>query len=680
MKRLEGFQFPVWTVPVMLLLLGILCFGLLVSELGFYWDDWAKTLVNVLYGMSGYLEYYAEDRPYSGWTHVLFVSLLGNDRVLWQILNLVLRWGAAWGMVWCFNVLWPQARREVTLAAVIFMVAPVFTQQPIAVTFHQQWLQYVLYFISLGLMIRGVRKKKFYWVYTLLSLFLMAVQLTVTEYFIGVELLRPLVIWFLCGEEQTDWKQRIIETLKRYLPYLIFSVGYILWRMFLMPLSGEDPYRATTLFDFFQSPVQTVLKWSRIVIMDMGEILFGSWKEVVGIGVGEHSTPILLFSWGVGLASMILLAVYFLKLKMPHTSQEGKQTFLPQAALLGIAAIVLGTLPGWLIGRSVLDDFHSNRYALPGMFGMGLLAVVISDWLSEDWRKQVVMLSVLAGMAVGFQVRTVNDFRWAWKDQQQLYWQLNWRAPYLKPGTAVFFENEPFPNQGLFSTSSALNLLYPQDENPHPLGYWAYTLLPRYVDQKPNFSAHSLNSSFRSLNFEGKVEDSILLHFDPQRSNCWWLLGPQDALNPYLSDLEKDWLVISNSDRIEPDQKSSMYPPRELFGAEPEHGWCYLYQKAELASQFEDWETVVDLNDQAQAAGYSPDTRASNVPREWMPFIKGLLAAENWQEAKDLTLESYRQDRKYGGMLCDIWSTVRAGDEGPADVKDEIMNELGCMN
>jgi len=678
MRHLDRFRFPVWTVPVMLLLLGILSFGLLISELGFYWDDWAKTLANVLYGMSGYVDYYAYDRPYSGWTHVVFVSLLGNDRVLWQGLNLVLRWGAVWGMAWSLGALWPQARRETTLAAVIFMVYPVFTQQPIAVTFHQQWLQYTLYFISVGLMIQGIRKEKRYWYYTVPALLLMPLELTVTEYFIGVELLRPLMIWFLYAEQKEGLKHQAVQTIKGYLPYFLVTVGYILWRMFLLPLPGDDPYLTTTLFDFIASPVQTALEWGQVMVLDVTQVMIGSWKDVFGLGITRQFTPILLFSWGVGFISIVLLLIYFLKLNIAPTLSQGRRIFLIQGTVLGFFAVLMGCLPGWLIGRTILDDFHANRYALPGMFGMGLLVVAFITWLSADWKKQVVLVSLLVGLAVGFQVRTVNDFRWVWKDQQQLYWQLSWRAPHLKSGTAVFFEEEPFPDQGLFSTSSALNLLYPQEENPHPLGYWAYTLLPRYLDLKPDPTANSLSSGFRSLHFEGNMQDSILMHYDPQRSNCWWLLTTQDQLNPYLSDLEKDWLVISNLDRIEPQQRSADYPPRELFGAEPDRGWCYFYQKADLAQQVGDWETVVKLGDQALAEGYNPNARASNVPREWIPFIEGQTAAGDWQKAQELTLASYHQDPKYAGMLCGIWSDTAPDDEGETSVKVDVLNALGC--
>jgi len=86
--------------PLLFLFICAACFGILAPTLGFYWDDWAKTLVNVLYGMQGYWDYYASDRPYSGWTHILLVTLFGNGRVAWQLINLALRWAGATAMWW----------------------------------------------------------------------------------------------------------------------------------------------------------------------------------------------------------------------------------------------------------------------------------------------------------------------------------------------------------------------------------------------------------------------------------------------------------------------------------------------------------------------------------------------------------------------------------------------------
>ena len=678
-KHLALLQFPSWTLPLALFLVCLLAFGLLAPQLGFYWDDWAKTAVNVLHGFSGYQNYFAEDRPLSGWTHILFVSLIGNQRVAWQYLAILLRWAAGASMWWFFSALWPQARRQVSLAALLFMVYPVFTQQPIAVTYHQQWLQYSLYFLSLGAMVAALRNPTRYWQFTFLSLTLTAVQLTVTEYFVGVLLLQPVIIWIVTGEQQPTLKPHLTETLKRYAIYLAAFGGYVIWRMFFIPLPGNDPYHASTLFELFTSPLQTILVWGRTVIADTLNVLIGSWAPVFNLGLAESIPPFTAFSWAVAALCAVLLIFFLWKLDLPDLQPEDENRWVSQTVLIGLAAVILGCCPAWAIGRTVIGDFHANRYALPGMFGAALVIVALLTWLGRSWRQSAVLVSVLVGMGTGYQLRVTNEFRWVWKDQQNFYWQLSWRAPYLEPGTAVFFENEPFPEQGLFSTSAAINLLYLQETSPEePVAYWAYTLNPRFSESLPDPAGSSLNATFRSFYFEGSTNNSLLFHFDPQRSNCWWVLGPEDSANPYLSDLEKNWLSLTKFDQIAPAAPGDAGPPLNLFGPEPEHDWCYLYQKADLARQNQDWQQAATLGDQALAQGFFPDVRSSNVPREWLPFIESYAHVDQWDIAADLTLTANRQDSKYGGMLCNLWSDLTPTNESSQTARQRVFDSLGC--
>ncbi len=199
--RMKSISFSSRSVPAFLLVVSILSFGLLLPELGFYWDDWAKILVARLWGLPAYFQYYAGDRPLSSWTHILFTPLLGYAPLGWHILTLALRWLSAWGMNWCLNQIWPWARRQNLVAALLFLVYPVFVSQPAAVTFHQQWIQYALFFLSIGLMLLAQRARHkgpaAYWSLTGFSLLAMLGQLSVTEYFVTLELLRPLLLWFL---------------------------------------------------------------------------------------------------------------------------------------------------------------------------------------------------------------------------------------------------------------------------------------------------------------------------------------------------------------------------------------------------------------------------------------------------------------------------------------------------
>ena len=59
-------------------------------------------------------------------------------------------------------------------------------------------------------------------------------------------------------------------------------------------------------------------------------------------------------------------------------------------------------------------------------------------------------------------------------------------------------------------------------------------------------------------------------------------------------------------------------PPQFPFGSEPTRGWCYYYEKASYARQVGDWQTVVNLGDQADKLRLTPQDLI-----EWLPFLQG---------------------------------------------------------
>ena len=131
-------------------------------------------------------------------------------------------------MWWSMGILWYKHKKNLAFAALLFAVYPIFMQQPIAVTYHQMWLQYVLYFISLGTMFLSVRKGRNFWVYTSISLISMLLQLSITEYFVGVEFLRPVFIWLIISQRQSNIRKRLLASLRLYTPYLIALIAYFI--------------------------------------------------------------------------------------------------------------------------------------------------------------------------------------------------------------------------------------------------------------------------------------------------------------------------------------------------------------------------------------------------------------------------------------------------------------------
>ena len=684
MKKLLQLKMPSWTFPIILLLLCIISFGILIPELGFYWDDWAKTLVNRLFGMDGYWEYYAGDRPTSGWTHILFISLIGDSPIAWHLLTLGLRWLSAWSMWWCLSSLWPKAKTQNAIASMIFVVYPVFTMQAIAVTFHQQWLQFTLLFFSIGMMIQAVLKPHRYFIFTLIGIVASLLQLSITEYFAPLELIRPFILWFLISslKQEEKIKSKVLTALKHWAPYLLFLVLFLVWRLFLIKLPNADPYSPNLLFGLFASPISTLVELIKVSSLDTVYILLSSWSNVLEIGIGESIPPFTLFSWGIAIIVFIGLSLYLhLHSNIKDADNKIRSNDAFQVLIIGLIALLLGCIPAWISGRVVIHDFHSNRYALPAMFGASLIFMGLIEWLIQKKSQKIIITCLIIGLAAGFHLRTTNDYRWLWKDQTRFFWQLSWRAPIIEPGTAIISENEPFPNQGLFSTSAALNLLYPQPSNQDLLAYWMYTLYPKYAAGLPEPLDISFNTRFRTLAFQGSTPNTLLVFNDQTKGNCLWVINPEDHKNPYLPELLSSGITLSNLTQIKSDPMTPGFPPNDLFGNEPEHGWCYLYEKADLARQTKDWGMVAELGHEALDNGFYPEKSASNSPHEWVPFIEGFAYSDQWELAEEITLAGFARDPKYNEMYCNLWSNIdnnTPDDDRIVSVMDRVNTMLNC--
>lgn len=687
MEWLRKIKFRSFTVPLVLLALALVSFGLLNSQLGFYWDDWSQTLISRLYGVSAYWNYFSADRPLSAWTHVLFMPMLGNRPMNWQFFTLLLRWLAVLGMWWSLRGLWPDAKRQVTMAALLFLVYPAFTQQPSSVSYHQHFTQYVLFFLSFGAMVYAVRQPRRFWLFTLLSLVAQLLHLSITEFFIGAEFLRPVILFFLLGDGQSGLGKRLWKTFKLWLPYLIVVMVYIIWRLFFIDLSGEDWHPPLLLYQLRDQPIAALANLGKFVLLDMIYICLACWSRVFEPGLLQASQPLVLVSWGLSLIVAAGIICYLMKLDESDFSDEkGKRKWMVQAVVLGVLVTLAGPAPDWVTGSQLVNpaiaDIHSDRFALVAMFGISILFVVLIEWLGKGRWQKAVMLGLLIGLASGFHLRTANDFRWIWTRQERFYWQLTWRAPAIKVPTALVAEKIFITNQELFSTSSALNLLYPQAEKPENLAYWLYTLRPRFESGLPDTMQINYQTHLRSLKFAASTPDTLLLQFDPETASCLWMLDSVYSKdNPDLPELTAAALPISNLTRIEDKPAEPGYPPADIFGTEIDHGWCYLFQKADLARQNGDWERVVELGVEATNQGFVPGVSPSNSPYEWSPFIEGYAHVGQWDTAEDLTSDNYQADPKYRQFLCSLWQRIEqtaTDSDGKVSVTQFLYGQLEC--
>jgi hypothetical protein len=135
-------------------------------------------------------------------------------------------------------------------------------------------------------------------------------------------------------------------------------------------------------------------------------------------------------------------------------------------------------------------------------------------------------------------------------------------------------------------------------------------------------------------------------------------------------------IALSDVDLIIPQPISPAQLPKNLFGVEPAHGWCYHYQKADLARQSGDWRSVLDWFSLAEQQGFTPLN-----PTELYPKLEALAMTNNWPAARSLTDGLLAGDPFLNRGLCAIWE--RSVEKNPPQENDrelavELVNLLQC--
>jgi len=690
---IKQITFPPKSIVFALLAVCIISFGLLIPSLGFYWDDWEIILVQESYGPQELWSFFGGGlRPIAAWSFIPLSHLFGSNPFLWQIFSLLMRLFTIFSMGWMLFNLWPRAKRQVACSAILFAIYPIFIQQPISVAYQRHWLFFGAFFVSMGFMILSITNPQKRWLYTGLSVLMMLMHLSSLEYFIGLELLRPVILWILLGTAVIN-RQKIGTILKLWLPYLIILIAFSAWRINasiqqsvggigILPADSNPP---ALLFDFLTNPLITLKNFLEVMFQDMVHILFSSWNQTLNPTLINLSRPFTLFSWGMVILTAILLAFYLGRVNWgeDQTVVDNNGKSLPwhfEALGFGLISIFLAMLPVWMIYQRVsVPGNHADRFGFAAMFGASLVWVALLEWLLKS-NKVVIAVALMAGLAVGLHLRVSNDYAWSWTKQQRVYWQLFWRAPSILPGTNILSDRDLFSyNRPSFS----FNVLYDQPKDTKELAYRFFIIPESIASPSSNwFNGGNLDVNFRIFTYKASTSNSLVIFYEPPEiTNCLWILTPEDAINPYLTDKLRDALPFSNLSRIQPQTYATSYPSRIIFGSELEGGWCYYYQKAELARQNQDWARVVDLGEEAQSMGFHPGKSQSNSPQEWLAFIEGYAHQNRWEEALEFSQTSLRVDSSYRQVLCALWQKIELQTQDSSIKTNTLQgayNELEC--
>src|SRR5574340_274385 len=129
-----------FAIPLIILLIMVIVFGLMIPDLGFYLDDWPNVFFDKVGGDKATLLFHAIDgRPLKGFYPLAMFDLFGYSPLPWQIYNLALRYLTVIFFWLVIKNIWPRHEFQTGMAAILFAIYPIFAQQPIAVTFFPQW-------------------------------------------------------------------------------------------------------------------------------------------------------------------------------------------------------------------------------------------------------------------------------------------------------------------------------------------------------------------------------------------------------------------------------------------------------------------------------------------------------------------------------------------------------------
>lgn len=668
-----------WFIPVLFLGVVLITYGYQLPGMGLYWDDWEIIYLDHFHDPKAYWDYFLYARPLTSWIYLLLSPAVGMNPIAWQVINILLRWAGIVGFWWALRLVWPKRSFEVGGVCLLLAVYPAFTQHSVAVTYARHFACIALYSLSLGLNLIAVENPRRWWWLTITAALASLLQLVTLEYFFGLEILRPLFLWIYLDRKNLPWKQRLRMLLHHWLPYGLVLLIFGGYRFIWYPLVSPNPEaNAPVLFERLAAdPLKELISFCNLVLQDFIHLSVDNWLAPLNPGTIELRARANWLSWG---AAALVTSVSFFLLKKhvenaaESTDENGQSdTFCREAILIGIIGVLAGGIPVWITGRQSIGGPWADRFALGPMFGAVLLLVGLIRWFSRGRLRQAILLGLFFGFALSSQMQTVNKYRLSQDNQNDFYWQLAWRAPAIKAGTAIIGPAMPFALVNDLHIGFAVNTIYDQGGKSFETPLWFFRagdmqggLIPKF---KPGFP---IEYRYLTAHFKGST-DQILVAEYSYGTSCLHIITPEDLLRSNLENDESMLFKLSKPGLIDPHPSSPAVPPVSIFGAEPEHGWCYSYQKMELAAQDQDWAEAARLADEAVENDLVPKT-----PGEYTPMILAYVHTAQPEKAIDVSRVAQKMDQEHTQYLCRLWKSAAAENSDAERWAEKASFSLQC--
>ncbi len=665
-----------------LLVVMFLAYDSQVWRMGFYYDDWEGIFLYKLNLTNLQIwQYFLVDRPFSALIHFVFNPIFGASSAGWHVLGVIVNWLAILFFVKTMLEIWPKQIMPIAWMGFLLALYPGISRQFVIRTSMPHYTSMLLFMLSLWLMILAFKNKSQRIWLIFASILLGIFQTLLVEFFGGLELIRFFLLFYLVWQENGTFKQTLIKTVKHWLPYISIFVFFIAFKFFILPsmqLPGAQPKHMRKILELFGGDfINTFFEYANLILQDIIHSLFYVWTLAITPQQIDLQSKAFSASWALGLLAALVAVLIIKGWARKENEDSNTPIFIHLIILIAVLALIFGGLPSWAIGKQAAVGRWSSRFLFGQIFGAVPLIVLFIFWITGKNRRSVqyFLLALLLAGSFSVQFRTANDYALDWDSQRQFFWQLKWRAPALSPQAFIVSPQAATRLTVDYQMAYAINVLYASGHAQTTMPHWWFNGPEelRSVKAGEANSERWVGRTFRTIKFESNMTYAVPVLSNLSRG-CLLIADPlyQDA--PLLTESEKRLFLTSHPERILAEETTPM--PTDVFGAEPEHTWCYFFTKADLARQYAQWDEGIKLWQEAADLGYTP----TYGPEYW-PFIEAFAKQGDWQAAVELTQKANELTEAMPPFLCGNWQRIMLEtqkSESQTQAWNQIQPLLSC--
>ena len=632
---------------ILLLLISGVTYLPKIGDLQYYKDDWYYVLDSLYGGPAIFNQMFAIDRPARGPLFQIYFSLFGINPLPYHLGHYFWRVLAALAALWLFRMVWPRQIRQAFFAALFFLIYPGYLWWPSGIEYQPMVVSLFLEVFSIALTVKAILSSKLLnkVIFALGSVLSGWGYLALVDYAIGMEFFRLGLIFILVSRvEHSTLPRKGFQTIKTwFLSSFFIPAAFLFWRIFLFTSGRRATDVGIQLTPLMDAPKQILKRWLVGVVRDGLTVSTFAWIE-----------PFSQSFWNLSLDEIIIGLVYaalligfvYATCHLLSESPNDREQYEP--LVLGFLSCFVGVVPIVIANRYV-DFGQFSHYALPASIASAIFLASLVTFISSGKMQFVFVSLVVAAAALthyaaaSIVVKEINIIDSFW-------WQTYWRAPGIRAGTSLIVD---YPVLGVDDQTDNIwgpaNLLYyPEDRQPNVPVLYPLAALPATGQELENvLTKGEQKAGYRTHTFRYNLGQIVVLS-QPIEGACVHAL---DGKVP----------VFSSNDTVEIREVATYskldnfiltplgQPPPSAFGKEPKHGWCYYYEKLDLAVQQGDWDAARSLADGALALGLSPKDTV-----EWMPFLLTYMIDDDIEMVTTIA-RAIKKDGALEKQACDVF-------------------------